>query len=903
MPARLALFSLLMPFAAQSQPNFVDFYGDTTTTVVWRANEGQVIDTEGDPRPDVLFCSEGGMVRRYVRDNGSTAFVINNADTTGHDTLLRVDMIASGEMALLPEVFAQYQTGGLNNYYLPHTAPGITGVHGHKRVVQENIYEKIDLIHYSGGSGDKMALVIWPGGNPEDVLLQFNGQDSLGIDPLLEDLIIYVRGKQIRIPEAVAYQIDNNENVVQLAWDADWVEAGNDQYATVSFDSFDPDLPVVLLFGRPPGAGGGTQNGNLDWSTQMGFETFSQVVYGSDTDPVGNVFIAGHTDDPNFPAIPGPVLNPGGTEIFYGKYSFAPGDPSSDAKNLWTTYYNGSDHDRARSLVYNSALGSIAVVGWTQSTDVDIKPPTDPMDGTFWQGTNKGGFDGLLITADTSNGTILRSTYYGGEGDDMIVAVAEGLNGDLYFTGTTETEFGGSGLNCTSPGTGFPTCEQPGAFFQADNAGGRDVFITRMDDAYQLLWSTFFGTPVNQVAFDISFVEDLIGLPYLAVSGRGPVPHFGPAGAFIDSTGQGFFSIFRSNGDPHWSTQLKVVAVQAIDLNGSHCVVTGSCVGDGALTCLAHQDSLSICDPGGGAYVQSTGDGTWDQYYADFDLPSATLQWSTIHGLDNYEVPDATDLWWTVGWEEPFNSYRWMDIASDPEGNFFCTGLTRKVDEDPHDFPTQAFPGFYYQPYESSQTQHGQDVTLVAFRPDRSRLLSTVFGCWQYQTDSLWAKFIAGPVFDYAMSLTYSYKKALYMTGVTGGKQDSPLSPGFSFPFECPMWGSSYCDSVGFPWNGFVSRFNMEELWIGMEESPAVAGNPLWCYPDPATDQITFMNGGQPLAGHHVHILDALGRSAMRAILGNNGQMSTISLSRGVYVAHVRDRGGRRIGHARFIKE
>lgn len=452
-------------------PTFVDFYGDTATTIIWRTNAGQVIDTEGDLRPDVEFYSEGGMVRRYVRDNGSTAFVINNADTTGHDTLLRVDMIASGEMALLPDVLAQYQTGGLNNYYLPHTAPGITGVPGYKRVVQENIYEEIDLIHYSGSSGDKMALVIWPGGNPEDVLLQFNGQDSLGIDPLLEDLIIYLRGKEIRIPEAVAYQIDLNENVIPLAWDADWVEAGSDQYATVSFDAYDPGLPVVLLFGRPP-SGGPIQTPGVCWSSYLGGPGEEKIA-ASDIDQYGNYYVTGYTysDELDFPIQTGAVLTTGSPSVFLTRF---------DAVDSlwWSSWIGGSvGNQYATSVaVSTDADPRVYIGGMTSTSDYYT---FDPTTGAYYDDSG-GGNCGFVARFDTL-GFLHWSTYFG-VGGVYVRNMDIDNSGRLVIVGESDGDL---------PTNQVPL--PPNAEQWSYSGGSTDAFIALFTLNDEVLWSTFVG--------------------------------------------------------------------------------------------------------------------------------------------------------------------------------------------------------------------------------------------------------------------------------------------------------------------------------------------------------------------------------------------------------------------------
>ncbi|MBK8947999.1 MAG: hypothetical protein IPM68_03815 [Flavobacteriales bacterium] len=148
--------------------------------------------------------------------------------------------------------------------------------------------------------------------------------------------------------------------------------------------------------------------------------------------PDGDLLIAGHTLDHVFPAINGIVAHAGVWDLYYGRFEHAPGDPLNDAKRVFMTYYGGTGSDKP--IVAHYASNDVLWIGgWTNSENAPIKPFADPADGSYWQGALKGDSDGLLLLVDPVQGNVLRSTYLGGEGDEMLTAVTEDVFGDLHW--------------------------------------------------------------------------------------------------------------------------------------------------------------------------------------------------------------------------------------------------------------------------------------------------------------------------------------------------------------------------------------------------------------------------------------------------------------------------------------
>src|SRR5690606_17089967 len=85
-------------------------------------------------------------------------------------------------------------------------------------------------------------------------------------------------------------------------------------------------------------------------------------------------------------------------------------------------------------------------------------------------------------------------------------------------------------------------------------------------------------------------------------------------------------------------------------------------------TCGAVNGTLSICDPGGGAYQDDVVEYT-DQYFAEFDVLSGQLLWGTCHGGSIREdADDSALLEYDMRQYHPFLIRRFCDLVMDDEG-------------------------------------------------------------------------------------------------------------------------------------------------------------------------------------------------------------------------------------------
>lgn len=136
----------------------------------------------------------------------------------------------------------------------------------------------------------------------------------------------------------------------------------------------------------------------------------------------------------------------------------------------WSSYFGGAGFDLAANMKCDYA-GNVYVTG---STFLSTNMATT---GAH-QASNAGDFDAYLAKFD-AQGTLLWSTYYGGEGMDYSFGLASDRNNRMYISGVTRSL------------TGIATAGSP----QTTQSGGDiDFFLSRFDTDGNLLWGRYFGT-------------------------------------------------------------------------------------------------------------------------------------------------------------------------------------------------------------------------------------------------------------------------------------------------------------------------------------------------------------------------------------------------------------------------
>ncbi|MHA1556306.1 MAG: SBBP repeat-containing protein [Candidatus Heimdallarchaeota archaeon] len=360
-----------------------------------------------------------------------------------------------------------------------------------------------------------------------------------------------------------------------------------------------------------------------DFPLKLGFSTYFGGSHydegqGIVVDASGNCYICGYTSSPNFP-----TLN-AFDDSYNESYDVFVSKISSNGSLLWSTYLGGSGGDSGYSIAIDFA-GNCYVVGDTGSTNFTTLNAYDNI--------YNGGSKDVFISKFNSNGTLLWSTYLGGNVYDYGKSVVVDSLGDCYITGYTNS-------------TNFPTLHSYCGTF---GGGLYDVFVAKFESTGSLLWSTYLGGSENDQGFGIAVDADNICY-VTGLTRSSNFPTLNPYDDYLVNSGSSlaFILKFSTSGNLLWSTYFGGSGSDSgngitIDKNRD-CYITG-------YTSSTDFPTLNACN--------NTFNGWMDCFASKFSS-DGNLLWSTYLGGSNEDYG--------------------YSIAVDTKGNCFVTGYTCSSD-------------------------------------------------------------------------------------------------------------------------------------------------------------------------------------------------------------------------------
>ena len=315
-------------------------------------------------------------------------------------------------------------------------------VPNYARIRYQSVYPGVNLEYYGSQSQLEYDFVIAPGADPRIIKLSFEGARKVALGAQ-GDLVLDTASGEVRQSKPRIYQTLNG---VKKEISGRYVLKGKREVG-FAVGRYDASAPLVI-------------DPVLSYSTYLGGNN-SDVAFDIAVDSLGNAYLTGETYSTNFPGTFSPVyvfheafvtkLNPTGSGIIY------------------STYLGGSGNEIGNRIAVDSS-GNAYVVGTTDSTNFPVTP------GCF-QGTAQGASD-AFVTKFNSTGSMVYSTYLGGNGTDSGRGITADSAGNTYITGASYS-------------TNFPVTT--GAF-QTVKAGDGDVFITKLNAAGSaLVYSTYVG--------------------------------------------------------------------------------------------------------------------------------------------------------------------------------------------------------------------------------------------------------------------------------------------------------------------------------------------------------------------------------------------------------------------------
>lgn len=281
-----------------------------------------------------------------------------------------------------------------------------TNLRGFQRLYWKDIYPNIDLEILGNDDFIKYNFIVRPGGNPDDILMEYEGQDELYLS---DEGHLKVVTSIFTFEEKAPYVFQENHP-----------KDGSDLNEVKS--KFKVDGQKVSFKVRRY-----DKNQNLIIDPEVIFATYS----GSNSDNWGytatyddeeHAYSGGTVYGPSFPVTAGAYketwsggsndeeLLPGNRSRDVGILKFS----ADGSELLYASYLGGRRNEQPHSMVVDDN-GNLYVLGTTNSTDF-------PVSTTAFQRQNGGTFD-MFITKFSADGSrLLSSTYLGGSAYD-------GLNG------------------------------------------------------------------------------------------------------------------------------------------------------------------------------------------------------------------------------------------------------------------------------------------------------------------------------------------------------------------------------------------------------------------------------------------------------------------------------------------
>jgi uncharacterized protein (TIGR03437 family) len=202
---------------------------------------------------------------------------------------------------------------------------------------------------------------------------------------------------------------------------------------------------------------------------------------------------------------------------------------ATGSKLAYSTYFGGTLEDYIAGIAVDYA-GQAYITGQTESPDLPLAHPL--------QSALAGGSD-TFVAEISADGTLLYSTYLGGQGDDSASGIAIDLKGSIVIAGTTN-----------SPD--FPTANPAFTYHEPHT----DAFVTRIaPDGASLVYSTYFGGSGDDSAVGVAL--DVGGNTYVAGTTNSPdLPVVDPIQASLSADYGSFAAALDPAGSLLWSTYL-----------------------------------------------------------------------------------------------------------------------------------------------------------------------------------------------------------------------------------------------------------------------------------------------------------------------------------------------------------
>ncbi|MBL8152125.1 MAG: SBBP repeat-containing protein, partial [Blastocatellia bacterium] len=562
-----------------------------------------------------------------------------------------------------------------------------TNIPTYSRIEYRNIYDGIDVAYYGNQNRLEYDLIVSPKADPSRAVMVFEGAESIKIDAE-GDLTIETGNGELVQHKPIAYQEVGNkrENVEcrykllgsnRVAFElgsydknrrliidpvlnyasylggirgdvgvAVAVDSRSNLYITGRTDSV--DFPVNGNVFQPMGDSiGDAFVTKLDPTGRVIFSTFIggrdiDFANGIAVDSNANIYITGTTRSIEFPVTPNALQN----SLNAGFDAFITVLSSTGNSLLFSSYFGGSLEDGGADIAIDSR-SNIYVGGSTRSVDF-------PVSMNSAQNANRGFREGFVVAlspvSSSANPRQIYSTYLGGAGDDLVRGIAVDRDGTVLVAGSTRSD-------------DFPVVSA----FQSMRGGAPtgDGFLTRINPTgTSFSFSTFFGGSDEDFVADVAI--DSTGSAYITGGTRSldmPIRNAFQSSNRGGSLGTGIFAgpsdAFIAKFTPNGQSLVFATYLGGSDFDEANSIAVDR-AGNVYVTGTTASDDFPLMRPVQMRNGSSGQDLKADTFVTKLTFDGQALTYSTFFGGSRIEAAP--------------------NIAIDPAGNGFITGVTTSMD-------------------------------------------------------------------------------------------------------------------------------------------------------------------------------------------------------------------------------
>ncbi|AWV98451.1 DUF7948 domain-containing protein [Arcticibacterium luteifluviistationis] len=382
-----------------------------------------------------------------------------------------------------------------NYYYGNDSLKWVSGAKGYNEVWLREIYPNIDFRLYGVGAALKYEYVVHPEGDPDNINMEYHGQNDISIEN--GELRLKTKVNSFKEFQPFTFQERANTKVVV---DAKFILDQNG----ISFDLGEYDKTNDLVI--DPELVFSTYSGSFadNWSHTATF------------DDQGNLYAGGTVFGANFPitgnsiqAVVAGASNESGmalsTDMVIQKYS------SDGSELLYSTFLGGDQSEVPHSLICNSK-GELVIFGTTSSSEFPVSLNAFQKEFKGGNGLNNGavttgidfinGTDLFLTVLSPDGSKLVGSTFVGGTSNDglhnnqalSIRNYGDEFRGEVYVD--DEDDIYVASITSSSD---FPLANS-----QSTLSSSYDGVVFQLNrEVSDLKWSTYIGGSDYDAAYGI----------------------------------------------------------------------------------------------------------------------------------------------------------------------------------------------------------------------------------------------------------------------------------------------------------------------------------------------------------------------------------------------------------------